>query len=260
MNTVVEVDPKGPAASKLQVGDKIVAVDGQLIAFRKFVDIVGSAPSLSLRVARLRAAQVSKPSKSRREALRRVEIEEEAAGGEGEGRRGREAALIGGEAAAAQSSPKAVMPALREVKLVKETEDTKIGAVFHRLDDAFDKSFFNVEGSSVQPIIKKVDPGSMAEVSGLVPGDIVLSVNGVSGLSNFQVVEMLRKGQGVFYTRRHFGAAGAIVACAAAATADDPLVMAVSPRGVDDGTIDATTTKRHDWGSAVTREPQECRL
>ena len=28
--------------------------------------------------------------------------------------------------------------------------------------------------------------------------DIVLSVNGVSGLSNFQVVEMLRKGQGVF--------------------------------------------------------------
>ncbi len=50
----------------------------------------------------------------------------------------------------------------------------------------------------MQPIIKKVDPGSMAEMSGLVPGDIVLSVNGVSGLSNFQVVEMLRKGQGVF--------------------------------------------------------------
>ena len=88
--------------------------------------------------------------------------------------------------------------ALREVKLIKETEDTKIGAVFHRLDDAFDKSFFNVEGSSVQPIIKKVDPGSMAESAGLVPGDVVLSVNGISGLSTFQVVEMLRKGHGVF--------------------------------------------------------------
>ena len=49
-----------------------------------------------------------------------------------------------------------------------------------------------------QPIIKKVDPGSMAEVAGLVPGDVVLSVNGISGLSNFQVVEMLRKGHGVF--------------------------------------------------------------
>ena len=73
-----------------------------------------------------------------------------------------------------------------------------MAALSRRSDDDFDKSFFNVEGSSVQPIIKKVDPGSMAEMCGLVPGDIVLSVNGVSGLSNFQVVEMLRKGQGVF--------------------------------------------------------------
>ena len=52
--------------------------------------------------------------------------------------------------------------------------------------------------TKLAPIIKKVDPGSMAENSGLVPGDIVLSVNGISGLSNFQVVEMLRKGHGVF--------------------------------------------------------------
>ena len=53
-------------------------------------------------------------------------------------------------------------------------------------------------GTLIKPIIKKVDPGSMAESAGLVPGDVVLSVNGISGLSNFQVVEMLRKGQGVF--------------------------------------------------------------
>ena len=41
-------------------------------------------------------------------------------------------------------------------------------------------------------------PGGLAESSGLVPGDVVLSVNGISGLNNFQVVEMLRQGKGVF--------------------------------------------------------------
>jgi len=200
MNTVVEVDPKGPVAGKLQVGDKIVAVDNELLNFRKFVEVVGPSSTLNLRIARLRAAQSNNPSKSQREKLfgqsRKQKKKNEArAAAEAAG------AAAAGEvsaAAAVSSKPKAAMPALREVKLVKETEDTKIGAVFHRLDDAFDKSFFNVEGSSVQPIIKKVDPGSMAEMSTLVPGDIVLSVNGVSGLSNFQVVEMLRKGQGVF--------------------------------------------------------------
>jgi len=89
-------------------------------------------------------------------------------------------------------------PAMREVHLSKPTEDTKIGAVFHRSDDAFDKSFFNVGQGTVQPIIKKVDSGSMAEKCGLCSGDIVLTVNGIEGLSNFQVVEMLRKGHGMF--------------------------------------------------------------
>mmetsp|Transcript_4561 Transcript_4561/g.15173 ORF Transcript_4561/g.15173 Transcript_4561/m.15173 type:complete len:755 (-) Transcript_4561:104-2368(-) len=89
------------------------------------------------------------------------------------------------------------MPALREVKFIKDSVESKMGFIFHRTDDAFDKSFFNVEGS-VQPIIKTVKPGGLAESSGLVPGDVVLSVNGISGLNNFQVVEMLRQGKGVF--------------------------------------------------------------
>ena len=89
------------------------------------------------------------------------------------------------------------MPALREVKFIKDSVESKMGFIFHRTDDAFDKSFFNVEGS-VQPIIKTVKSGGLAESSGLVPGDVVLSVNGISGLNNFQVVEMLRQGKGVF--------------------------------------------------------------
>ena len=72
------------------------------------------------------------------------------------------------------------------------------GAVFFSSDDAFDKTFFDVKGPSVQPIVKKVDPVSIAEISGLAPGDVVVSVNGVRGLSNLLLVEMLRTKAGEF--------------------------------------------------------------
>jgi len=202
MNTVVEVDPTGPVADKLKVGDKIVAVDDALLNFKRFIDVVDSSPSHKLRVARLRAAGGAAPIGGNK-----TKAEKMFAATKGKARKNSTATPPGKKGAEmavpksgrAPDTPRAAaMPALREVRLVKETDETKIGAVFHRSDDAFDKSFFNVEGSSVQPIIKKVDPGSMAELSGLVPGDVVLSVNGISGLSNFQVVEMLRKGQGVF--------------------------------------------------------------
>merc|ERR1719424_1851500 len=205
MNTVVEVDANGPVAGKLKVGDKILAVDSQLLNYKRFVAAVGPEASHKLRVARLASANLasSQSNKGKREkmfSMSKQKDKERRASSKSDSVR---TSTSGGGAPASVSEPNAGakmhgMPALREVKLFKESEETKIGAVFHRSDDAFDKSFFNVEGSSVQPIIKKVDPGSMAERGGLVPGDIILSVNGVSGLSNFQVVEMLRKGQGVF--------------------------------------------------------------
>ena len=222
MNMVVEVEPS--LASKLKVGDKVIKVDDELLNYKKFVDVVKNLPEHKLRVARLATAAASGPSQNKKEKVFGI------------GKKARRASKADAPPPSAQAAPPVqrgvgnAMPALREVRLVKEAEDTKIGAVFHRSDDAFDKSFFNVEGSSVQvtrmgptasrappshpprlplsspiprtlplqPIIKKVDPGSMAEVAGLVPGDVVLSVNGISGLSNFQVVEMLRKGHGVF--------------------------------------------------------------
>ena len=68
--SVVEVDPKGPVASKLQVGDKIVAVDGELLTFRKFIDVVGPSKQIKLRIARLRAANVpASGTKSKKEQL-----------------------------------------------------------------------------------------------------------------------------------------------------------------------------------------------
>jgi len=206
MNTVVEVDRHGPVADKLKVGDKILAVDDKMLNYKKFVEVVGPGDTHKLRVARLRAAAVDTTgaggSKTKREQL--FSMSKKTKGRKNsrasESRDSRADSLTSPSPAAQPKAPAAhtAMPALREVKLLKTTDETKIGAVFHRSDDAFDKSFFNVEGSSVQPIIKKVDPGSMAENSGLVPGDIVLSVNGISGLSNFQVVEMLRKGAGEF--------------------------------------------------------------
>jgi len=204
MNTVVEVDANGPVAGKLKVGDKILAVDSQLLNYKRFVDVVGPEASHKLRVARLASANMaaSQGSKGKREKMFSMSKQKDK---ERRASTSKDGSTRQSTSAAPSSVPEQDrgakmhgMPALREVKLFKESEETKIGAVFHRSDDAFDKSFFNVEGSSVQPIIKKVDPGSMAESAGLVPGDVVLSVNGISGLSNFQVVEMLRKGQGVF--------------------------------------------------------------
>ena len=48
------------------------------------------------------------------------------------------------------------------------------------------------------PRIKKVDAGGLAETAGLVPGDVVLSLNGVPGLTNFQVVKQLGEERGWF--------------------------------------------------------------
>ena len=70
MNTIVEVDAKGPVAGKLEVGDKILAVDSQqLLNYKRFVDAVGPEASHKLRVARLASANLasSQSSKGKRE-------------------------------------------------------------------------------------------------------------------------------------------------------------------------------------------------
>ena len=142
MNMVVEVEPS--LASKLKVGDKVIKVDDELLNYKKFVDVVKNLPEHKLRVARLATAASSGPSQNKKEKVFGI------------GKKARRASKADAPPPSAQAAPPVqrgvgnAMPALREVRLVKEAEDTKIGAVFHRSDDAFDKSFFNVEGSSVQ--------------------------------------------------------------------------------------------------------------
>ena len=192
-NTVVEVDPRGSVAHTLHVGDKIISVnDKKLDNTVHFVDLCGPQPTQELRIARLRTNAVLTTTQDKREKLLKEakKAHRLSAGGNATTPTQR-------KSIASAKSPASVS-ALREVKLVKDADDSKIGAVFHRSDDAFDKTFFNVETGLVQPIIKKVDPGSMAEEGGLVAGDVVLSVNGVSGLSNFEVVDMLRRQRGEF--------------------------------------------------------------
>eukprot|EP00900_Chrysochromulina_parva_P001184 jgi/Chrpa1/11066/Chrysochromulina_OHIO_Genome00011922-RA len=46
-NMVVEVDPTGPAASELQAGDIIIAVDGELLNGRKFIEHSSIKPAIS---------------------------------------------------------------------------------------------------------------------------------------------------------------------------------------------------------------------
>merc|ERR1712106_1001350 len=71
MNTVVEVDANGPVAGKLKVGDKILAVDSQLLNYKRFVDAVGPEASHKLRVARLASANLasSQSNKGKREKM-----------------------------------------------------------------------------------------------------------------------------------------------------------------------------------------------
>ena len=76
MNTVVEVDPRAAVSKLLKVGDKIIAVDDQLLNFKRFVDAINGGTSHKLRVARLRAAPaiaVSGAPPSARKCVRRTD-------------------------------------------------------------------------------------------------------------------------------------------------------------------------------------------
>ena len=87
---------------------------------------------------------------------------------------------------------------MRELTLVKPSDGTPIGCVFERSDKVFDRHLFNVKPPAVQPIIRAVDEGSAAATAGLSRGDVVLSINGVQGLSNLELIEVLRMGEGAF--------------------------------------------------------------
>ena len=94
--------------------------------------------------------------------------------------------------------------AVRTVELVKETQTTRLGIIFHQntpeeLANNTDQTprGGGDESKVVIPIIKILDPSGIAgNCPELSVGDQVLSVNGVAALSNVQAVQMLREAVG----------------------------------------------------------------
>ena len=95
-------------------------------------------------------------------------------------------------------------PGVREVRLHKETQSTRLGIIFHQntpaeLGDVSSDATPRVAGQQpvVIPVIKVLDKSGIAgAVPNLHEGDQVLSVNGKAALSNIQAVQMLREAVG----------------------------------------------------------------
>jgi hypothetical protein len=136
----------------------------------------------------------------------------------------RQAAGASGPTAGARNNPPRIK--FREVTLRKASPTDRIGVLFHRVEAGFDMSAFGKFDGN-RPIIKnvrgdrreracaryppyprenrrrlsccvraQVDPDTVGSRAGLQPGDVVLAVNGLSGQTNFQVVELIRTLEG----------------------------------------------------------------
>ena len=72
----------------------------------------------------------------------------------------------------------------------------RLGIRFVREDEGFDRNWWRA-GDVVQPIVAALDPQGEAAASGLEVDDMVLSINGQTGLSNTQAAALLRDLTGV---------------------------------------------------------------
>merc|ERR1719326_2053108 len=97
------------------------------------------------------------------------------------------------KAADKDSDKKPYVPtrALREVRIYKEHEDERLGIRFVRDDDGFDREMWGRD-DAVTPIVAALDPKGEAARAGMEIDDMVLSINGQTGLSNTEAAAMLR--------------------------------------------------------------------
>ena len=101
------------------------------------------------------------------------------------------AGASGGSPKGGRQGPAKPTKALREVHLYKESEDERLGIRFVRDDDGFDRDMWGRD-DAVTPIVAALDPKGEAARAGIEIDDMVLSINGQTGLSNTEAAAMLR--------------------------------------------------------------------
>ena len=186
-----QIEPKTRREMRLRAGDRVVSVDGKPLQGQGIDDVIVPADTHVFLVERDKGAGGAPADASKRsafgKALRvmtpRGSTSGDASPGGGRGGKGDEA--------------RAPTRALREIAVHKDTLSVRLGIRFVRDDDGFDRSFWRGESGFVQPIVAALDPQGEAAASGLEVDDMVLSINGQTGLSNTQAAALLRDLTGI---------------------------------------------------------------
>jgi hypothetical protein len=188
-NVVVDMVPGTPADEqrqletkgdpRLQIGDKIIAVDGEPISAEKPLSEVIQPQEVHL-LSVERSIEAKAPAPAPPSPL---------------SPRGLLKAITPSKSRSKKEKVEEVLAptrALREVRIYKATEDERLGIRFVRDDDGFDRELWGRE-DAVTPIVAALDPKGEAARSGIEIDDMVLSINGQTGLSNTEAAAMLRE-------------------------------------------------------------------
>jgi len=161
---------------RLQIGDRIVCVDGASVSGQTLEDLMqpGATQHTFLAERPKTNAQSASSGTSFAKALKVLTPRPSSA------------------PEVAKVPSKGPSRALREVVLHKDEMHHRLGIRFVRDDDGFDRDFWAYGMEVVQPIVAALDPAGAAAAAGVEVDDMVLSINGQTGLTNTQAAGQLR--------------------------------------------------------------------
>lgn len=199
-NIVVDMVPGSPVDNqreeetdgdpRLQIGDRIMTVDGLEVSIEKpLSQVIDPQATHAFSIERI---------------VERKAIEKAPASSSPMSPRGMLKAMTprsskadkGSKDASPQRQQPALPPrGLREIRIFKAHEDERLGIRFVRDDEGFDRQLWGRD-DMVCPIVAALDPKGEAARAGIEIDDMVLSINGQTGLSNTEAAAMLRDLQG----------------------------------------------------------------